>query len=62
MAADAVIRSTEAAQALLDEILRQVLCRDFYGTATIELTIENGVVQQARDIVARKRRVNQTGK
>lgn len=62
MAVEAIQRCKENSHALLDELLRQVLCRDFYGTATIELTIENGVVQHARDIVARKRRVNQLGK
>ncbi|MGC3972381.1 MAG: hypothetical protein QM775_35075 [Pirellulales bacterium] len=35
-------------RALLDELLRQALQRGFYGTAALEITVQDGTIQNIR--------------
>jgi hypothetical protein len=35
-------------RALLDELLRQALQRGFHGTATIEIAVQDGTIQNIR--------------
>ena len=58
MTADSATRCTDEARASLEHVLRQILCRGFYGTANLELIVENGVIQQANDRIERKRRLS----
>jgi hypothetical protein len=41
------------AQTALGEILAEVLRRDFYGTAAIELSVQDGTIQHIRRRVER---------
>jgi len=53
---EANVKKTTKLQHVVDELLDKILQRGFFGVASIEVCIEDGVIQEIQEHIERKHR------